>query len=190
MHPYRFGLTMTAGAAVVFLTACGDLSDFPTGPSASARPAAAMRAGVPTLDASTPEPTPTPDMQLVQLRAIVARDAEALNGDLDGLFQCEYIITDVEACRSALRGMRDQVTRMSPELSAVHVVSDGTAALADMTQALTALQAGCADDLSYLSSHDPTDNEQGTRELNQGFSLLDQAQLDLPPDLSAVPGGA
>lgn len=179
MHTHVFPATLAAGAAALLLAGCGDLSDFPSAP-VPARAAAAPTT-VPSLDLPTPTPPPTADPRIAQLRAAVTRDTTVLNGDLDGLFQCEYVITDAGACRSALTGMRGQLAPMLSDLQAMHVDGDLQPAHDEMVQAITTLQAACDDDLRYLASQDSADNEKATHEFNHGFDLLDQARWDLPP---------
>ena len=177
-------LTFLAGAAAVFLSGCGSVSDFPADPAASARPVVAL----PTLDIPTPAPTPTVDPQLAPLWAIVNHDTSALNADLEPLSQrCDFYIADAGACRSVLRTMQAQLGPMLVQLHALHVGDDLQTPYSDMEQAITILQSGCADDLRYLDSHNHDDNATATREFNKGYGLLDQAQLDMPPDLSATP---
>ena len=178
-----------AGAAAAFLAGCGNVSDFPADPSASARPVVA----VPTLDIPTPAPTPTVDPELAPLWAIVNHDTSALNADLDPLSQqCEVYITDVGACRSALKTMQAQLGPMLAQLHALQIGDDLQTPYSDMEQAITILQAGCADDLRYLDSRNHDDNAAATRELNRGYGLLDQAQMDMPPDpnTTPAPGGS
>lgn len=180
MPTHLIPLTIASGAAALFVAGCGDLSDFPA-PPASAQAAAAHPTAVP-LDITTSTPAPTADPRLAQLRSAVEHDAHVLNGDLDGLFQCEYVITDVSACRSALTGMQGQLGPMVSALQAMPVDGELQPAHDDLLHALTTLQAGCDDDLRYLSTHDSADNEKATHELNQGYTLLDHARWDLPPD--------
>ena len=174
---------LLAGGAAALLVACGDVSDFPTDPSPAVTPAVE----VPTLDIPTPAPTATTDPQLAPLWAIVNHDAAVINGDLDPLVQCEVIISDVAACRSALTTLQAHVGPMLRQLQAMQVGDDLRQPYDDMVQAVTALQSGCADDLRYLDTGNHSDNATATHELNQGFSLLDRAQWDLPPDPNATP---
>ena len=189
MHTHTVGApALLAGAAAVALVACGDVSDFPTDPSASARPVVA----VPTLDIPTPMPTPTVDPQLAPLWAIVDHDTSVLNADLDPLSQqCDVYITDVGACRSVLRTMQSQLGPMLTQLHALQVGDNLQTPYSDMEQAITILQSGCVDDLRYLDSRNHDDNAKATHEFNRGFGLLDQAQLDMPPrPVTASPTGA
>ena len=177
---------LLAGTAAIILAGCGDVSDFPTTAPATARPVVA----IPTLDIPTPEPTPTVDPQLASLWDAVRHDVSVLNGDLDALLQCDVYITDIAACRSALRTMQGQLGPMVTQLQGIHVGDDLQKAYGDMVDALAALQAGCADDLRYLDSRNHDDNVEATHEINHGFGLLDQAQWDMPPDPTPVQGGA
>jgi hypothetical protein len=186
MHTHVIGApALLAGAAAVVLVACGDVSDFPTGASASARPVVTL----PTLDIATPAATPTVDPKVAQLWVIVNHDTAVLNGDLEPVAQqCDVYITDVRACRSALETMQAQLGPMVTQLHAMQVGDDLQTPYSDMEQAMSLLQAGCTDDLRYLDSRNHDDNVAATREFNKGYGLLDQAQLDMPSDATATPG--
>jgi hypothetical protein len=186
MHTHVIGPpAFLAGAAAVVLVACGDASDFPVGPSASASP---VVVALPTLSIPTAAPTPTVDPQLRPLWAMVTHDTTVLNADLDSVEQqCDVYITDVGACRSVLKTMQAQLGPMLTQLRAMQVGDDLQTPYSDLEQAITILQAGCADDLRYLGSRNHDDNATATRELNKGYGLLDQAQMDMPPDPSATP---
>jgi hypothetical protein len=169
MRTNFIGQTLALGAAVGFLAGCGDISDFAPDPSPAVRPVAA----VPTVDIPTPEPTPTIDSELAQLQAIILHDTTVLNADFDALYACEGVISDVGACHSALTVLRAHLAPMLVELQAMRVGEDLQKRHDEMVGAITALQAGCDDDLQYLVTRHMADNEKATHELNQGFALLD-----------------
>jgi hypothetical protein len=187
MRTHVIAPTLLAGTAAVALGGCGEVSDFPTTPAAVVSQAPAL----PAITAPpTPTPTPTADPQIAQLRQIIEHDASVINASLEPFTQCEVLITDVGACRSALTGLKAELVPMLTELRGMHVSDDLQKPYGEMADALTTLIAGCDDDLRYLSTRNHADNEKATHELNRGVNLLDSAQWDLPSIFNSTTGGA
>jgi hypothetical protein len=148
-----------AGAAVLaalVLAGCGDISDFPAGPSASAgcTDGCSVRASKPIFP--TPVAVPTPDPALVAWRNGVHDRVAALMRDLGAIDGCGGQYGDDRAeCRTKVTTLMTDARTMHDAMDPHTVPPDAVDDAGKISDALDLLVQGCAhDDAALASNHE------------------------------------
>jgi hypothetical protein len=140
--------------AALFLTGCGDISDFPPPPSVSAGCTydCTGRASKPIIP--TPVPIPTLDPAIVAWRSGVHDRVAALMKDLGSIETCGGQYGDDRAdCRTKLTALMTDARAMRDAMDPHTVPADAVNDAGKISDALDLMLQGCAHDDANLASN-------------------------------------